>query len=118
MRVNAEGEPTDAALEAAASRVERRAADAATEAKRRRLQPEHSERKRRRTAAARSTTGGTEQGWSVTRALAEWKCRQLKVKIGEFEEREGKGKGTEAEQRAMQDMKRLDVLPVLPCCWR
>ena len=106
MRVNAEGEPTDAALEASASRAERRAADAATEAKRRRLQPEHSERKRRRTAVARSTTGGTEQGWSVTRALAEWKCRQLKVKIGEVEEREGKGKGTEAEQRAMQDMKR------------
>ena len=107
MRVNTEGEPTDAALEAAVHRVERQAADAAADAKRRRLQPEHSKRTRRRTAGARSTTGGTEKkGWSVTRALAEWKYRQLKGQIGELEESAGKGEGTEAEQRAKQDMTR------------
>jgi len=104
LRIGEDGEPTDAALEAAARVAEQTAAEERAAAKRRRISPEKNPRERRRAPEARSASGGDRQGWTMTRAIAEWKWQQTKERIRELEERAASGRGTEAEAREIEAM--------------
>jgi hypothetical protein len=104
LRIGEDGEPTDAALEAAARVAEQTAAEERAAAKRRRIRPEKNPKERRRAPEARSAAGGDRQGWTMTRAVAEWKWQQTKERIRELEERAASGRGTEAEAREIEAM--------------
>jgi hypothetical protein len=104
LRIGEDGEPTDAALEAAARVAEQTAAEERAAAKRRRISPEKNPRERRRAPEARREARGDRQGWTMTRAVAEWKWQQTKERIRELEERAASGKGTEAEAREIEAM--------------